>query len=337
MTTANPRPRILLTHTPDMRANYYGARALAELSALGDVIRHDADEPMTPAAIVAAAQGCNLVIADRNTPLPAIVFEQSPTIIAALRVAVDIRNIDVDAASANGILVTQASRTWVPAVAEMTIGLMIDIARDISLSDRAYKATGTVPPIRRGRQLAGATCGIIGYGPFGRRVGELALALGMRVLVTDPYVDARGPGITQVPLDQLLTEADFVLPLAVATSETECLIGAPQLALMKPTAYLVNLSRGNLIDEVALIAALDARRIAGAALDVGRAADQMPSFDLARRPDVVATPHIAGLTEEAIEGQALETVAQAREIIAGRFPVGAVNADRAARVPARRS
>ena len=101
--------------------------------------------------------------------------------------AVDIRNIDVEAASAHGVLVTQASRSWVPAVSELAIGLMIDAARGISRADVAYK-TGRVPEVGTGRQLAGSTAGIIGYGPLGRRVAELALAFGMTVLVNDPYV-----------------------------------------------------------------------------------------------------------------------------------------------------
>jgi D-3-phosphoglycerate dehydrogenase len=94
---------------------------------------------------------------------------------------------------------------------------------------------------------------------------------------------------------------------------------------MKPSAFFINLSRGNLVDEVALAAALDERRIAGAAMDVGRAADQMPSSALACRPDVIATPHIGGLTPEAIEHQAFDTVAQARDLLAGRPPNHAVN------------
>jgi D-3-phosphoglycerate dehydrogenase len=101
---------------------------------------------------------------------------------------------------------------------------------------------------------------------------------------------------------------------------------------MKPTAYFINLSRGNLVDETALAAALDARRIAGAALDVGRAPDQMPTPSLAARADVVATPHIAGLTPDAAEHQAFDTVRQVEALVAGRVPDGAVNADRAHRL-----
>jgi D-3-phosphoglycerate dehydrogenase / 2-oxoglutarate reductase len=329
------RPRILLTHTPEMRRNYYGVRALAGLQALGDVVLHEAPEPLGADALIAAARDCRVVVADRATACPGLVFVALPDLVAVCRVAVDIRNIDVDAASAAGVLVTQASRSWVPAVSELVIGLMIDAARGIARADAAYKA-GRAPQVGVGRQLAGATAGIIGYGPLGRRVAELALAFDMAVLVADPYVTVEHGKIEQVELDELLRRADFVLPLAVATAETEKLIGARELGLMRPDAFLVNLSRGNLIDEAALAAALDAKRIAGAALDVGRAPDQMPSPDLARRADVVATPHMAGLTQPAIEGQALETVAQAGDILQGCAPKGAVNAERASRlVPAR--
>lgn len=326
------RPRILLTHTSDMRANYYGDDATTGLRALGDLVLHDGREPLDGDRLVAAAQGCRLIIADRNTPGRAEIFGRLPDAVAFLRVAVDISTIDVAAASKVGILVTQASRTWVPAVAEMAIGLMIDISRSVSRSDRAYKAGEAEPEARMGRQLAGATAGIIGYGPFGRRVAELASAFGMTVLVHDPYVAVDQPGIAQVPLNELLARSDFVLPLAVATPETENLINDATLGRMKRGAYLINMSRGNLVDEAALERALDAGRLAGAALDVGRAPDQKPSPRLAARADVVATPHVGGLTRQAIEGQALETVAQARDILAGHVPKGAVNAPHATRL-----
>ena len=323
--------RILLTHTPDMRHNYYGAHALSGLLALGDVVLHEGDAPLDTPALIAAAQRCQIVVADRATPCPAELFAALPELVAVARVAIDIRNIDVAGASAHGVLVTHASRSWVAAVSELAIGLMIDAARGVSAANVAYK-TGEAPPVAMGRQLAGATAGIVGYGHLGRRVSELALAFGMTVLVSDPYVTVDRADIEQLPLEALLARADFVLPLAVATDETENLIGARQLALMKRGAYLVNLSRGNLVDEAALEAALDARQIAGAALDVGRAPDQMPTPYLAARDDVVATPHIGGLTMPAIEGQALETVAQVGEILQGRAPVGSVNADRADRL-----
>ncbi len=174
-----------------------------------------------------------------------------------------------------------------------------------------------------GRELRGSTLGIIGYGAIGCELARAAKALGMRVLVNDPYVK----GVEQVSLDALLAQSDYFVPLAVATPETENLMNEAAFAKMKPGACFINVSRGNLVDEAALVRALDAGRIAGCALDVGRAPDQMPTPALAARPDVIATPHTAGLTFAAIEHQSLETVAQAAEILQGRAPKGAVNAE----------
>jgi D-3-phosphoglycerate dehydrogenase len=122
-----------------------------------------------------------------------------------------------------------------------------------------------------------------------------------------------------------MAEADYVVCLAIANEQTENLIDAAALAKMQSHAVFINLSRGNLVDEAALAAALRENRIAGAAIDVGRAPDQMPSAALAQLPNVIATPHIGGLTPQAIEHQALETVRQVAAIIKGEAPVGAVN------------
>jgi D-3-phosphoglycerate dehydrogenase len=150
----------------------------------------------------------------------------------------------------------------------------------------------------------------------------VAKALGMRVLLNDPYVK----NVEQTAFDALLAQSDYVVPLAVATPETENLMNDAAFANMKRGAFFINVSRGNLVDEAALVRALDSGRIAGCALDVGRAPDQMPAPVLAARADVIATPHTAGLTLPAIEHQSLETVAQAGEILKGRAPKGAVNA-----------
>jgi D-3-phosphoglycerate dehydrogenase / 2-oxoglutarate reductase len=320
------RPRILLTHTPEMRANYYGERALAGLRELGELVLHDGAEPLGSAAMAALARDCKLIISDRNTPGSSELFAQLPaTVVAFQRCAVDIRTIDVAAASAAGILVTRASPGFVASVAEMAFGQMIDLARDITRSTIAYR-DGQAPESRKGVQLSGATIGLLGYGAIARHIAKLAHAFGMTVLANDPYVTSAEPYVRLTTFDDVVAASDFLLPLAVATAETENMINEAALRRMKTTAFLINLSRGNLIDEAALANALDQRWIAGAGMDVGRATDQMPSPGLAARLDVIATPHIAGLTPQAIEFQALETVAQAAEILAGRFPIGACNA-----------
>lgn len=324
-------PTVFLTHTPDMLANYYGERALAALRALGEVRLNTTGMVLDARALAQAARGCDIVVSDRQTPGPAEFFSQAPDLAAFLRVAVDIRNIDIAAASAQGILVTHASPGFTAAVAEMAIGFMIDCGRHVTQAASGYHA-GRVPQARMGRQLKGATLGIIGYGAIGEYLADLALAFGMTVLVADPYKKIVATGLTQAALPDLLAKSDFVVCLAIANEETENLMNAKAFAAMKPSAYFINLSRGNLVDEAALAAALAEKRIAGAALDVGRAPDQMPSLALARRADVIATPHSAGLTPEAAEHQAFDTVRQVEAILAGRIPEGAANVQAAHRL-----
>ncbi len=314
--------KILLTHSPEAMANYYGERALASLRKAGEVKLHGGKEPLDGKALIAAAQDCDLIVSYRQSPGPAELFERLPKLVAFLRCAIDIRNVDVAAASKAGVLVTQASAGFITSVSELVLGFLVDLSRGISRS-RIHYRENEIPKARMGRELKGSTIGVIGYGAIGREVVRLCKALGMRVLVNDPYVQ----GIEQVSLNELLSQSDFVVPLAVATSETENLIGKDAFAKMKPGAYLVNVSRGNLVDEAALEAALDSGRLAGCAMDVGRAPDQMPTPRLAAREDVIATPHTAGLTPQAIEHQSMETAAQAAEIVQGRAPRGAVNAE----------
>jgi D-3-phosphoglycerate dehydrogenase len=323
---------ILLTHIPDMLANYYGERALAELRTLGTVRLNDTGKVYDAAALAKAAKGCDIIVSDRQTAGPAEFFAQAPDEVAAfLRVAIDIRNIDVPAASAKGILVTHATAGFIPAVSEMAIGFMIDCGRHISASTAEYHAGREAEPCM-GRQLKGATLGIIGYGAIGEYLAPLGVALGMSVLVSDPFKTVGAAGVSQVPFEDLLGRSDFVVCLAIANEQTENLMNAAAFARMKRSAFFINLSRGNLVDEAALIGALEDKRIAGAAMDVGRAADQKPSLALASRRDVIATPHTAGLTPEAAEHQAFDTVNQVREIVAGRMPPGAANADAASRL-----
>ena len=316
--------KILLTHTPQMRANYYGAEALARLRALGDVSLHESETPLESEALIAAARDADLVIADRLTAGPALIFQRLPNLKAFMRVAVDIRNIDVDAASAAGVLVTRARPGFVKSVTELTVGFLVDLARGVSRATADYHM-GRAPEIRMGRQLAGSTLGIIGYGSIGRYLAPVAAALGLTILICDPHVRVDDPRFRQVPLETLLAESDHVVCLAVATEATENLLDAAAFGRMKRDAVFINVSRGNLVDEAALSAALRDGLIAGAAMDVGRAPDQMPTPELAALPNVVATPHIGGLTPPAIAAQAFDTVAQVSELAAGNIPHAAVN------------
>ena len=322
---------ILLTHPPQVRENYYSDQALAGLAALGEVRRNPLGRELSTAELIEAARGCEIIVTHRHVPGDAELFASLPALVAFCRCAVDIRSVDIASASAHGVLVTQASAGFIPASAEWVLGAMIDLGRRISFSAEDYHAD-RVPDSIMGRQLNGATLGVIGYGQIGRYLCDLGVHLHMRVLVSDPYAKIANTELSQVELPQLLAEADFVACLAVATEETENLMNEHAFSQMKSGAFFVNASRGNLVDEAALLRALNQGRIAGCATDVGRAGDQMPTPALARHPKVIATPHIGGLTPQATEHQALESVAQVAEIIKGRAPTGAVNADKASRL-----
>src|SRR5215203_2300205 len=242
-------PRVFLTHSPDMLRNYYGERAVAALREVAEVVINPTGRVLDAEALIAHGQGCEIVVSDRQTPGFAAFFERAPALVAFLRCAVDIRNVDVAAASRNGILVTRATPGFAASVAELGLGLIIDLARGITDAVAAYRI-GRAPEARIGRQLKGATLGIIGYGVIGKHLAGIAKAIGMTVLASDPYKTLDEPGIAQVSFE-----------------ETENLMNALAFARMKPTAFFINLSRGNLVDEPALAAALDAKTIAGAAMD----------------------------------------------------------------------
>jgi D-3-phosphoglycerate dehydrogenase / 2-oxoglutarate reductase len=323
--------RIFLTHVPDMLENYYGPRALAEMRKLGEVQLNTSGKVLDGKALAQAAKGCAIIVSDRQTSGPTDFFPLAPDCCAFLRVAVDIRNIDVEAASREGILVTRATPGFMASVSEMAIGMMIDCGRKITDQVIDYR-NGLDPEPRRGVQLHGATVGIMGYGAIARHLAPICVALGMTVLVSDPYARVEDARIRQVELDALLAQSDFVICLVIANEQTENLMNAANFAKMKRSAYFLNLSRGNLVDEAALLAALEKKQIAGAAMDVGRAFDQKPSLVLAKRNDVIATPHTAGLTPDAIEHQAFDTVRQVSDLVAGRIPPEAVNRQSATRL-----
>src|SRR5205085_914279 len=161
---------------------YYGERALAGLRELGEVKLHEGFAPLEGEAVISAAAECDLIVSYRQSAAPAELFARLPRLIAFLRCAIDIRNVDVAAASKAGVLVTQASAGFVTAVSEMVLGFLVDLSRGITRSATLYRKN-EIPPAAMGMQLKGSTIGVIGYGAIGREVARVAQALGMRVLV----------------------------------------------------------------------------------------------------------------------------------------------------------
>jgi D-3-phosphoglycerate dehydrogenase / 2-oxoglutarate reductase len=330
------RPRVFLTHGPKALANYYGERALSALQGVAEVRRGQHDGPWSSADLADAAHGCAVIVSERRTACDAALLARLPDLLAFCRCAVDLRHVDIAAASEHGVLVTNASAGFMTSVSEWIVGVMLDLSRRISAAAAEYHA-GLTPAPTMGRELRDATLGIIGYGQIGRTLADLGLAFGMRVVVADPHAEVANPALRKLTLPALLAKADYVVCLAAATPQTENLMDAAAFAAMKPGAYFVNAARGNLVDEDALLDALEHGTLAGCALDVGRAPDQMPSPQLARHPRVIATPHIGGLTPAAIEHQAMETVQQVADILQGRLPRGAVNGAQATRLRSRAS
>ena len=313
-----------------MVARYYGERAVSALQAIAEVVFNPHEHIVDSAQLAALVADAEFIVSYRHTVGDDALFSRTPRLKAFVRCAVDIRNVDIASASRHGILVTQASAGFVPAVAEWVVGAMVDLSRSTSAYVAGHRSGQALAP-RMGRELRHATLGLIGHGQIGRYLCKLADALGMETVVHDPHVDAVPAPARQVGLEELLAASDFVVCLARATDANHHLFDAAAFSRMRQDAFFINASRGSLVDERALLAALDAGAIAGCALDVGDGPDQMPTAALAAHPRVIATPHIGGLTLPAIEHQAMETVAQLRDILRGREPAGAVNAGAAGR------
>ena len=244
------------------------------------------------------------------------------------RAGVGVDNIDLVAATERGIWVVNAPDSNSVAVAEHVFALMLALSRRLlgasaSLAQGEWRRSAF-----RGEELSGKTLGILGLGRIGSRVAERARAFGMTVIAHDPFVaptQAQGLGVRLVALTDLLQESDFITLHVPAAEGTDHLLGTAQLAACKRGAYLINCSRGCVVDEVALLAALDSGQLAGAGLDVFEKEPPTGS-PLLTHLRVVATPHIGGMTREAQRGVALATVEQVLDVLEGRAPSHPVNA-----------
>ncbi|RLI25356.1 3-phosphoglycerate dehydrogenase [Candidatus Bathyarchaeota archaeon] len=243
----------------------------------------------------------DVVVVRSRRRLDRCTIDRAPRLKVIARAGVGLDNVDVDYAVKRGITLLSTGDASTEAVAELTIGLMIALARRITELDRKMKRGNWCKNSGVGVELRGKTLGIIGLGRIGGRVAELARVFGMRVVAYDPYVSREKAERLGVELKQrledLLRESDFVSIHAVLTEETEGLIGERELRLMKPTAYLVNTARGAIVDEEALVRALEEGWIAGAALDVYER--EPPSSRLAGLENVILTPHVGASTVEA--------------------------------------
>jgi (S)-sulfolactate dehydrogenase len=280
--------------------------AVDELTSRFDV-HYDKDLVDRPAELAAQLRDADALIVRNRTQVDAALLSAAPKLRVVGRLGVGLDNLDVDACATRGIAVIPATGANAQAVAEYVIAAAMLLLRG------AYFATADVAAGRwpraalsGGRELAGRTLGLIGFGGIGRLTGRLARVLGMQTIACDPQLPASSPAWTEDAtrartLDELLREADVVslhVPLAAATRN---LMNAQRLATMKPDALLINTSRGGVVDEAALAHALREGRLGGAALDVFEREPLPAASPLTGCPRLLLTPHIAGVTRDSNE------------------------------------
>jgi D-3-phosphoglycerate dehydrogenase / 2-oxoglutarate reductase len=280
----------------------------------------------TPEEVAAQAGEADVLI-NQYVPITAAVLDALPRCRLVVRYGVGVDNVDLQAAAERGVWVANVPDYGRDEVADHTLALALALLRGVVALDRSVRdGTWDLDPARPLRRLATLTWGVVGCGAIGTAVAGRAAGLGMRVLGYDlPTVRSEAP-IERVPLEELLEEADLVSLHAALTPDTHHLVGAAALARMRPTAHLVNTARGGLVEEAALLAALDDGALAGAALDVleHEPPDEL-GWRLARHPRVVATPHAAWYSEEAFHTLKSEVAREALRVLGGGAPRSPVN------------
>jgi D-3-phosphoglycerate dehydrogenase len=257
---------------------------------------------ITPDQIKEKISNFDIVVVRSRTKITKEMIDRATQCKIIARVGVGLDNIDVDAAKAKGIRVINAVEGAMNAVAELVLGLMLSLAREIPRADREIRNGNWLKKELMGSELSGKYLGIVGLGNIGKRLAKLARGLNMNIIGFDvmPIADdfARDVGLIKADIDTLLSSADYVSFHVPLTETTHHLVNSKRISTMKKTAYIINTSRGEIIDEDALYNALKEGKIAGAALDVF---EKEPAVGnkLATLPNVVCTPHIGAQTKEA--------------------------------------
>ncbi|MEN5160429.1 hydroxyacid dehydrogenase [Achromobacter spanius] len=257
------------------------------------------------AALLEAAADADALIVRNRSQVNAELLAAAPRLVAVGRLGVGLDNIDLAGCEARGIKVIPATGANARAVAEYVIGTMLSLLRG-AYASTADVAAGTWPrtALSQGLESHGRTLGVVGFGGIGRLAAQLARGLGMRIVGSDAALPPAHPawqeaGAEPLALDELLGQADVVTLHVPLTPQTRHLLDAARIARMRPGAILINTSRGGIVDEAALAAALRAGQLRGAALDVFEQEPLPAGSPLAGAPNLILTPHIAGLTQEA--------------------------------------
>jgi D-3-phosphoglycerate dehydrogenase / 2-oxoglutarate reductase len=280
-----------------------------------------------PEEFLPEAADCDALLNTYAGPITADVIAKMPRCKIIARYGIGVDTIDVEAATAAGVIVTNNPTYCIEEVAEHALALLLACARKVAFYDRMVRAgRWEVPPGKPIFRLAGATLGLVGFGNIARQVAIRAAAFGMRVLFFDPFVQEGGPAPGQkVELADLLRESDLVSLHPPLTPQTRKMMGDDAFARMKPTAFLVNCARGPIVDTDALVRALDARRIAGCALDTTDPEPLPDPHPLRGRENVILNPHVAWYSERAMQGLQAGAPAEVRRVLSGEWPVNVVN------------
>ncbi len=295
---------------------------------LGTQAQVDVKLGMKPEELLEVISGYEALVVRSETKVTKEVIQAGSVLKVVARAGIGVDNIDLTAATGAGIAVVNAPTGNTVAAAEHTVALMLALARNIPDAHHSVKGGQWRRSAFMGIEVQGKTLGIAGLGRVGSEVARRARSFGMRLVGFDPFVSpeyARQLGAELMTLDELLAVSDFITLHTPLTESTHKLIGAPQLDKLKPGARLINVARGELVDEDALLEALDAGKLAGVALDVF---SQEPpvGIKLVEHPKVVATPHLGASTEEAQREVAIEAAEQALAVLNGEPARNTVNA-----------
>jgi len=318
------KPRVFVTQP-------IAESALARLRAVADVeVNADSSRVLDKAGLIEGVKRCDILLSLLHDTVDDDVLAANPKLKAVSSMNITQDRIDLAAATRLGIPVTNIPAIVTDATADIAFGLLLAVARNIAYGDKLFRA-GTYPGSQSnhlaGAAVSGKTIGLVGFGRIGQAVARRATGFGMKILYTDlnPVPEAETKiGATFRSFDDLLREADFVSLHPQLSPATRHLMSTRQFALMKPTAYVFNTSRGPVIDEVALVQALKEKRIAGAGLDVYEHEPQV-SPELVAMPNVVLTPHLGSAVLELREGMAHVVVDNTIALIEGRKVVSCLN------------
>ena len=281
-----------------------------------------------PEEFLSQAADCDALLNTYAGPITADAMAKMPKCKIIARYGIGVDTIDLEAATRAGIIVTNNPTYCIEEVAEHTMALLLDSARKVAFYDRQVRAgTWAVPPGKPLYRLVGRTLGLVGFGHIARHVAVRAAAFGMRVLYADPFVNEGQfpePG-RKVELPELLKESDFVSVHPPLTPQTRGMINDDAFSRMKPGAILINCSRGPVVDTAALVRALDAKKIAGCALDTTDPEPLPNPHPLRGRENVIINPHVAWYSETAMVGLQAGAPGEVRRVLTGEWPVNVVN------------